>query len=215
MSLLLIVLLSYLAGSIPTSIIVGKLLKGIDIRDYGSKNAGATNTLRVLGWKPALVVMVVDVGKGIFATLVIAKLRIDPVNLDSSLVQIMAGLAAICGHIWTVFAGFRGGKGVATAGGMLIALYPWAALICAGIFFLTVLITRYVSVGSMTASASFPLVLVLLHYIFDIPISYPLFFLSLLIGALIIYTHRSNIRRLLNGTENRFDINYFKKWREN
>lgn len=211
-SLILIIVLAYLVGSFPTSIVVGRMSKRIDIREYGSKNAGATNVFRVLGWKAGLVVAVVDVGKGILATLLVSKIRIDYLTLDHELVQIIAGTSAVIGHIWTVLAKFRGGKGVATAGGMLIALYPWAALICAAIFVTMFLITGYVSLGSMTAAASLPVVLIVLNRMFEISLSNSLLVFSLLVGGLIFYTHRSNIRRLINGTENRFNrLDFAKK----
>ncbi|MFQ5824774.1 MAG: glycerol-3-phosphate 1-O-acyltransferase PlsY [bacterium] len=210
-SLILIIGLAYLVGSFPTSIVVGRMLRRIDIREYGSKNAGGTNVFRVLGWKPGLFVAVVDVGKGILATLLIAKIRIDPVNLDYGLIQIIAGLSAVLGHIWTVLAKFKGGKGVATAAGMLIALYPWAALICFVIFLTMVLMTGYVSLGSITAAASLPFVLLLLGRMSGNTISNSLFLFSLFVGGLIFYTHRSNIRRLINGTENRFNKIDFKR----
>ena len=204
LTLIVIVLLSYLVGSIPTSIIVGKILRGIDIREYGSGNAGATNTFRVLGWKAGVFVIAVDIGKGIFATLVISKLNLTGVPLlASTLLQIIAGVSAVCGHIWTVFAGFRGGKGVSTAAGMIIALYPIAFLICIAIFTIVLFTTRYVSVSSMIAAVSLPIVFVVLQQIGHQPVSSPLLVLSLIMAGLIIFTHRANIRRLLNGTENR------------
>ena len=204
LTLIVIVLLSYLVGSIPTSIIVGKILRGIDIREYGSGNAGATNTFRVLGWKAGVFVIAVDIGKGVFATLVISKLNLTGVPLlASTLLQIIAGVSAVCGHIWTVFAGFRGGKGVSTAAGMIIALYPIAFLICIAIFTIVLFTTRYVSVSSMIAAVSLPIVFVVLQQIGHRPVSSPLLVLSLIMAGLIIFTHRANIRRLLNGTENR------------
>lgn len=206
LSLVTIILLSYLIGSFPTSIVVGRMTRRIDIRDHGSKNAGATNVFRVLGWKSGVVVGLIDVGKGILATLLVSQIRITPIDfLGDEVVQIIAGVSAVIGHIWTVLAKFKGGKGVATAGGMMIALYPWAALICGLIFFTMVLTTRYVSVGSITAAASLPFILILLHYTAGNPVPRSLFIFSLFVGGLIFYTHRSNIRRLINGTENRFD----------
>ncbi|MFQ5865789.1 MAG: glycerol-3-phosphate 1-O-acyltransferase PlsY [bacterium] len=204
-SLILIVVLAYLVGSFPTSIVVGRMTRRIDIREYGSKNAGATNVFRILGWKAGVAVAVVDVGKGILATLLVSKIRLDYLSLNYELVQIIAGVSAVIGHIWTVLAKFKGGKGVATAGGMLVALYPWAALICAVIFITLFLITGYVSLGSMAAAASLPVVLILLDRMFDTSVPNSLFMFSLFVGGLIFYTHRSNIRRLINGTENRFN----------
>ncbi|MFQ5709952.1 MAG: glycerol-3-phosphate 1-O-acyltransferase PlsY [bacterium] len=204
-SLLLIVILGYLVGSFPTSIVVGRMLRRIDIREHGSKNAGATNVFRILGWKAGMVAAVVDVGKGILATLLVSKIRVDPLSLNHEIVQIIAGTSAVMGHIWTVLAKFKGGKGVATACGMLIALFPWAAFLCSIVFVIMVLTTRYVSVGSMSAAASLPFILILFHYTLDDPVPRPLFMVSFFVSGLIFFTHRANIRRLINGTENRFN----------
>jgi len=204
-SLALILLLSYLIGSFPTSIITGKVLRGIDIRDYGSGNAGGTNVFRVLGWKPGVFVMAVDVFKGFLATYYVSRLRIaGPVPVDAVMAQLLAGFAAVFGHVWTVFAGFRGGKGVGTAGGMIIALFPLAAFICFVIFLAVALISRYVSLGSISAALALPIVLLGLNRLFDYPVPKVLFIFSLFATALILFTHRSNIRRLIHGTENRF-----------
>ena len=176
LSLAVIIILSYVAGSIPTSIIMSKLSRGIDIRDYGSGNAGATNVIRVLGWKIGIVVIIVDVGKGVLATLLISKLRIDPVPISHNLVQILAGLSAVLGHIWTIFAGFKGGKGVGTAAGMLFSLYPIAGIICLIVFAVVLLTGRYVSVASMSAAVSLPIVIFILNKFFNYSISIELFY---------------------------------------
>lgn len=207
LSLIAALVASYLVGSIPTSIIVGKILRGrdFDIRREGSGNAGGTNVFRVLGWKPGISVMAIDVGKGVLATLLVSQWQpFGTVYLTATVLQILAGLAAVCGHIWTIFAGFRGGKGVGTAGGMIIALYPVAALICFVIFILVVFFTRYVSLGSLAAAVALPLVLLILPEPAQQGDADALFLFSLLVSGLIIYTHRTNIRRLLSGTENRF-----------
>ena len=136
-----IIILSYLVGSIPTSIIISKLSHGIDIREHGSGNAGGTNVMRVLGWKKGLLVIILDAVKGAFAVVVVARLHygglpfqnVSPFD-DFTLVQIIAGIAAVIGHIWTVFAGFRGGKGIATALGMLIMIITVDMLVALGIF---------------------------------------------------------------------------------
>ena len=120
MDIILVIILSYLAGSIPTSIIMGKLLKGIDIREHGSGNAGGTNALRILGWKAGITTMILDIFKGFAATFWFSKFAMD----GSVPIMIIAGIAAILGHTYTIFAGFKGGKGVGTAAGMLIALFP-------------------------------------------------------------------------------------------
>lgn len=211
LSIITIIFLSYLAGSIPTSIIMSKLTRGIDIRDYGSGNAGATNAIRVLGWKIGIIVIIVDVGKGILATLLISKLRIDPVPISYNLVQIIAGLSAVLGHIWTIFAGFKGGKGVGTAAGMLFSLYPLAGIICLLVFAIVLLGGRYVSVASMCAAISLPIVILLLNKFFNYSISNELFYFAIFMAALIVFTHRSNIKRLIKGEENRIKKISFKR----
>jgi len=210
-SLVLIILFAYLVGSFPTSIVVGRMTRRIDIREHGSKNAGGTNAFRVLGWKAGLFVAVVDILKGVLATLLIAKIRVDPLTLDYELVQIIAGTSAVIGHVWTVLAKFKGGKGVATGAGMIIALFPWASLICFIIFAALVLTTRYVSLGSIIATSSLPFVLLTFDRMFGKSVSNSLLTFSILISCLIIFTHRSNIRRLINGTENRFEKLQFRK----
>lgn len=210
-SLVLIILFAYLVGSFPTSIVVGRMTRRIDIREHGSKNAGGTNAFRVLGWKAGLFVAVVDILKGVLATLLIAKIRVDPLMLDYELVQIIAGTFAVIGHIWTVLAKFKGGKGVATGAGLIIALFPWASLICFIIFAALVLTTRYVSLGSIIATSSLPFVLLTFDRMFGKSVSTSLLTFSILISCLIIFTHRSNIRRLINGTENRFEKLQFRK----
>ncbi len=203
-SLLVIVLLSYLVGSFPSAIVWGRLTRRIDIRDYGSKNPGGTNAFRVLGWRAGVGVSLIDVGKGVLAAALISRIRMDAVPITHEMVQVLAGSFAVVGHIWTVLAKFKGGKGVATAGGMMIAIFPWAALICALVFVAVFWRTRYVSLGSMAAASAFPAALLLLSRFFDKPISNPLLGLSFLISGLIVFTHRDNIRRLLKGTESRF-----------
>jgi len=144
-----IILLSYLVGSIPTSIIVSKLTKGIDIRDYGSGNAGGTNVMRVLGWKQGLFVIILDSLKGVLAVIVIARLHYGAIPFtnvtpfdDFTLIQIIAGIAAVIGHVWTVFAGFRGGKGIATALGMLLMISTIDMLVAVGLFIVVVFVSR-------------------------------------------------------------------------
>ena len=140
--ILLIVLLAYLAGSIPTSVIIGRLFFKKDLRELGSGNAGGTNAFRVYGWRGGVPTVLVDVGKGVAATLLIARLP-APAGMPRELVQVIAGSAAVVGHIWTVFAGFRGGKGVGTAAGMVASLYPLPLLAAAAIFALVLIIERH------------------------------------------------------------------------
>ncbi|MFQ6604547.1 MAG: glycerol-3-phosphate 1-O-acyltransferase PlsY, partial [Fidelibacterota bacterium] len=141
--------LSYVIGSTPTSIIMGKLVRGIDIRDHGSGNAGGTNVFRVLGWKPALVVVIVDVFKGWLPAAVLARiwLELTPIP-DLGVLQILCGFAAVLGHTYTIFAGFKGGKGVGTLAGILIALFPIAFPLCLVVFIVTLILTGYVSLSS-------------------------------------------------------------------
>ncbi len=203
-SLFVIIILSYLIGSFPTAVIAGKLIMKDDIRNHGSGNAGATNVYRVMGWKPALVVVLIDVGKGAVATLLISKIGANSIPLDTTLIRIAAGASAIVGHVWTIFAGFRGGKGVGTAFGVLFALAPIASA-AAGVVWLTlVLVTRIVSIGSITAGILFPITLIVEKKFLNKHISDSLIILGILIALLIIVTHRSNIVRLIRGEENKF-----------
>ena len=208
----IIAILSYLVGSIPTSIIVARMKRGIDIRQHGSGNAGGTNVIRVLGWKAGVFVIALDMAKGLLSTMVIARLMYGPIPFenrtpfdDFTVVQIIAGCAAIMGHIWTLFAGFKGGKGIATAGGMLIGVAPVEVAVSLGVFAIVFLISHYVSLGSLSAAVAFPLTMFFRENIFmvEVPGYNTLIFFSIGISLLIIYTHRSNIRRLLKGTENR------------
>lgn len=210
--LAIIIILSYLVGSIPTSIIYSKYVRGIDIRQYGSGNAGGTNVFRVLGWKPGVGVILFDGLKGYFAVAVIARLYYDPILPGSSvlieeftLVQIIAGASAILGHIWTLFAGFKGGKGIATAAGMMVGIAPIEFAVSLAVFTIVLLSSRFVSLGSICAAIAFPLTLVFRWNIFHAEIRdySTLVYFSIAIAGLLIFTHRSNIKRLLQGTENR------------
>jgi glycerol-3-phosphate acyltransferase PlsY len=202
------ILLSYLLGSFPTAIVTGKLLRGIDVRQHGSGNAGATNVFRVLGWKAGLFVLLVDMAKGFIATVLVYKLAVGAVPLQPVVLQIIAGMSAVFGHIWTVFAGFKGGKGVGTGAGMIVGLVPQAVLAGLIVFIIVFATTRYVSLGSITASLTIPIFLFLQKYAFHQPVQTPILILGILVPVLILYTHRSNIQRLLQGTENRIE---FKK----
>jgi acyl phosphate:glycerol-3-phosphate acyltransferase len=207
-----IAILSYLIGSIPTSIIVSRARRGIDIRQHGSKNAGGTNVFRVLGWKAGVFVVLMDMAKGLVATIFVARLMYGPIPFenatpfdDFTVVQIIAGCAAILGHVWTLFAGFKGGKGMATAGGMLLGIAPIEVAVSFGVFSLVLIVSHYVSLGSLSAAVTFPLTMFFRENVFmvDIPGYNTLIFFSIGISLLIIYTHRANIKRLLAGTENR------------
>jgi glycerol-3-phosphate acyltransferase PlsY len=225
LSLITIVILSYLVGSIPTGIIIGKLIKGIDLRQYGSGSMGGTNAFRVLGWKAGLFVAVFDVLKGTFATLIVSQIRLgesftdkmisnvtgtlsltDSFSLSIFIVQLIAGVSAILGHIWTVFAGFKGGKGVATAAGMVIGLAPFQMAICFPIWLILLVSTRYMSIASMITAVSFPVVIIIQKYFLEQKIQNELLYFGIAIAILIVFTHRSNIKRLLSGTENRLSF---------
>jgi glycerol-3-phosphate acyltransferase PlsY len=207
LNLLLVILIAYLFGSFPTAILAGKLLKKIDIRDYGSGNAGATNVFRVLGWKAGLTVLLIDMFKGFVPVYFVAPYFQPDPNLVIYF-QVAAAIAAIAGHIWTIFAGFKGGKGVGTSAGAFLGLAPLPLVIALVVFVIIVALTRYVSLGSLLAALTFLLVLVLQKYMLGVPVSDVLIYLSVVIVALIWYAHRSNIKRLLQGNENKIE---FKK----
>jgi len=213
-----IIILSYLIGSIPTSLIISRAAKGIDIREHGSGNAGGTNVIRVLGWKHGLLVILLDAFKGVLAVIVVARLHYGSMPFenatpfdDFTLVQIIAGISAVVGHIWTVFAGFKGGKGIATALGMLLMIVTVDMLIAIGVFILVVTFSRYVSLGSLAAAVAVPLTLIVRENVFnvDIPSYNTLLPFLIFVSLLVIYTHRKNVIRLLNGNENK--ISFSKK----
>ena len=205
--LILLLSASYVTGSIPTSIIVSKVFKGIDIREHGSGNAGATNVFRVLGWKQALIVVVVDIFKGWLPAAVYATslFQGQPIE-ETGVLQILCGFAAVLGHTYTIFAEFKGGKGVGTLGGMLLALFPVSVPLCLIVFAVVLILTGYVYLGSILASAALPIFLFILPplgFADTAPLSLLIF--SLLVPWFIIFTHRSNITRLRSGDENRFE----------
>ncbi len=209
----IVVLLSYIIGSIPTSIILSKWRHGFDIRTKGSGNAGGTNVFRVLGWKSGLFVTVFDAMKAVIATTIIARLFWDPTLPfynrtpfdDFTIIQMICGAAAIVGHIWTVFAGFKGGKGIACGAGMLIGIAPTEFAVSVAVFLAVLYAWKYVSLGSIAAAIAFPLCLLVRHNIlYDEIHSYKtLIFFSIGVAILLVYSHRKNIRRLLEGTENK------------
>ncbi|RXK86497.1 glycerol-3-phosphate 1-O-acyltransferase PlsY [Filimonas effusa] len=199
----LLIVVAYLIGSIPTSIWVSRYFFGIDIRDYGSGNAGATNTYRVLGSKWGTFVMVVDVLKGVLATslyIFIPHYMVD--SWDRTNFMIGLGLAAVVGHIFPLYADFKGGKGVATLLGMAVAIQPLVALCCIGVFLLVLYLTRFVSLSSILASVSFA---VFILFIFNE--REPLYrVFAIAVALMVILTHQKNINRLLKGTESKIPI---------
>jgi glycerol-3-phosphate acyltransferase PlsY len=186
-------LIAYLVGSIPTSYLAARLAAGIDLRQHGSGNLGATNLYRVLGWKYAVPVGVFDALKGAIPVLWIA-----PWSGSSAWLPVILGAVAVLGHVYSVFVRFHGGKGVATAAGVVAALAPAAFAASAGVWLLVVWLSGYVSVGSISAALFFPL-----GVLFFGPRSRQVLAVGIGLALLIMYTHRSNIRRLLQGTESR------------
>ncbi|PLT32496.1 glycerol-3-phosphate 1-O-acyltransferase PlsY [Bacillus sp. V5-8f] len=190
MSIIIItILLAYLIGSIPSGLIIGKVFYKTDIREHGSKNLGGTNTFRTLGVKAGLVVTVMDILKGTLAT----KL---PDILDADIHLLIAGVVAVIGHMYPVFAGFRGGKAVATSGGILLAYEPLLFLLLVLAFFLSLYLTKYVSLSSMIV-AIIALVYTLITDITDIP----LLIVLTVLAIFIFYRHRANIKRIIDKTE--------------
>jgi glycerol-3-phosphate acyltransferase PlsY len=205
---LTLILMAYMLGSIPSAVWVGKMLYGIDVRDYGSGNAGATNTFRVLGKKAGLPVLIMDILKGFLAVKMVwltGKYLPDTqqfINLELSL-----GIASLLGHIFPIFAGFRGGKGVATLLGILCAVHIGAALICIGVFVLTLLLTQYVSLSSMMAALTFPISIMFIYHE-TVP---GLNIFAMFVCILVLITHQKNIERLLRGEEGKVGFLHRRK----
>jgi glycerol-3-phosphate acyltransferase PlsY len=203
MNELLLIVFAYLIGSVPTAVWVSRRFFGIDIRDYGSGNAGATNTYRVLGAKWGTLVMIVDMLKGIAATCLYLLLpHYVHDEWDRTNLMVGLGLAAVVGHIFPLWAGFRGGKGVATLFGMIVAIQPLVAVCCVGVFMLVLYLTRFVSLSSILAGISFA---VFILFIFNDDVTlYRVF--SVAVALMVILTHQKNINRIINGTESKVPI---------
>lgn len=199
----LLIAIAYCIGSIPTAIWVSKRFFGIDIRDYGSGNAGATNTFRVLGPRWGSFVMLIDIIKGVIATSLYILLPYYLTNeWDRTNLMIGLGLAAVVGHIFPIWAGFRGGKGVATLLGMAVAIQPLVAICCIGVFLLVLYLTRFVSLSSILAGIAF---MVFILFIFNEQETlYRIF--AVLVALMVVLTHQKNITRLLKGTESKVPI---------
>lgn len=201
---ILLIFAAYLLGSVPSAVWIGRRFYGTDIREHGSRNAGATNTLRVLGRKAAMIVFAMDVLKG-FAAVSLCWLSGYSHGSDYLFdLKVTLVAAAVLGHIFPIFAGFKGGKGVATLAGATLGVYPSAVAICLVVFMIVLLATRYVSLSSMAGGVSFPLII---YFVFG-ERSTSLIIYSIVVACLLIFTHRKNIKRLIKGTESRI---YFCK----
>ena len=196
--LIIMLVVSYLIGSIPTSYILGMRLCGVGLRKSGSGNPGATNAFRVLGWKIGVSVLLIDILKGFLPTLLVLKWKGGGGVMAPADMALLAGIAAIAGHMFTVFLRFKGGKGVATGVGVFLALAPKALLPTLAVCLLIIAVSRYVSLGSLIGSALLPVL---------IGVFYPertlLIFITAAIGLMLIIRHRSNIGRLLRGKEHK------------
>ncbi len=198
------IVIAYLLGSIPTSYIFGRILKKIDIRNFGSGNVGATNALRILGWKTGLVVMILDAFKGYISLTIARKLLVDSSG-NMPIVLVFVGMAAIAGHIFTIFLSFKGGKGVSTSAGVFLNLATLPLLAALIVFIITVWITRYVSFGSILATITL-FVGELFVNIFNGYMELEILILTFLISLFIIVKHKTNIERLIKGNENKISF---------
>ena len=203
MNELLLVILAYLIGSIPSAVWVSQRFFNIDIRDYGSGNAGATNVYRTLGSKWGTIVMLIDMLKGMIAVK-LALLLPEYADLETAFqnLQIILGMAAVLGHVFPIWADFKGGKGVATLFGMVLGISPLTALSCIGVFALVLYLTRFVSLSSILASIAFP---VFILVIFDVDDQFYRVF-AIAVALLVILTHQKNIGRLIRGEESKVSI---------
>jgi len=206
LSTIAVIIASYLLGSIPTAVWVGKIFFGIDVRDHGSGNAGATNTIRVLGPGAGIPVFIIDVMKG-FAAVELTYLIKDNFGTHNeyfAMFKVILSFIVVVGHVFPIFAGFRGGKGISTSLGVVLALFPYSAIVATVVFITMLIIFHYVSLGSITAAVIFPFVNI---FIFDAR-EWAYLVFSIVISLFVIIMHRKNIKRLLSGEESKF---FFKK----
>lgn len=210
LGLVFTIVFSYLLGSVNSAITVCRILKQDDIRKYGSKNAGLTNVLRVYGKGPALATLLFDLAKGVIAVLVCRFIVTNLLNVtlfnNEMFIGYVAGLCVMLGHIFPVFYGFHGGKGVLIAATTLLAIDPLTCVFALSVFIIVVAITKYVSVGSICAGYAYPLFTVITQLLRDINGVWLNTFMALVIGVLITYMHRTNIERLKAGTENKLSL---------
>ncbi|MDY4010772.1 MAG: glycerol-3-phosphate 1-O-acyltransferase PlsY [Fusobacterium gastrosuis] len=194
MKFIIMLILCYFAGAIPSGVWIGKIFKGIDVRDYGSKNSGATNCYRVMGAKLGIAVLVVDILKGFLPMLIASKYVTGPFQ------TVFLGMVIILAHTYSCFINFKGGKGVATSLGVFLFLAPYVILVLILVFFTVFAMFRYVSLASIISAGALPI----LVFIMDKSNNIYLFVLSLIIGVFVIYRHKTNIERLYRGTETKF-----------
>ncbi len=203
-----ILLFAYLLGSVPNAVWIGRFFFNTDVREHGSKNAGSTNTIRVLGYKAGLPVLLLDILKGFLAVkLIYFTFYYIPATGEYINFQLLLGLAVIIGHIFPVFANFRGGKGVATLIGVILAIDPVSTVICIGVFLVTLIITKYVSLSSMIAGLSFPILVIV---VFNTTTSSLVIF-SLIVFVLLLFTHQKNIERLVRREESKANFLFRRK----
>ncbi len=202
--LTLALIASYLVGSIPSALIAGRILGGIDIREHGSGNVGATNVYRVFGMKPYIATLLADMFKGFAAVVFIAPTGSGLISEQRT--ALLCGVFAVVGHIWTIFAQFKGGKGVATAGGMLLGLDPVVTLAAVAVYLLVTLTTKYVALGSISAGITVPILLSVKKLALGYQTPVELIFITLALSILIVFTHRGNIARLLRGEEDKTEF---------
>jgi acyl phosphate:glycerol-3-phosphate acyltransferase len=212
-NLFFVIIASYLVGSIPFGVIISKRFRGFDIRTKGSGNIGSTNAFRVLGWKLGLTVQILDLAKGLGVILLATAFfnglpfhNATPFQ-DITVFRLMAGCSAVLGHVFTIFAGFRGGKGISTAAGMLIGIAPVELAVAVGIFLLVVFLSGYVSLASIIAAITLPTTMFLRENAFGVQITgyNTMIFFAIGLSSFLIYTHRANIKRLLAKREHRFE----------
>jgi glycerol-3-phosphate acyltransferase PlsY len=201
------ILIGYLLGSVPTAVWIGKQFYEIDVREHGSKNAGATNTFRVLGKKPGIIVLVIDVIKGILASIFPIVFN-DFFEISYAFLislRLLSSIFSMVGHVLPIFAQFKGGKGVATSLGVLIGLQPFAALLCFGAFLMIFIISKYVSLGAIISAMIYPFIV----YYVDPNVLFHEMIFTVILSSTVIFTHRKNISRLIKGEENK--MNLFKR----
>ncbi len=204
MLLFIIIILGYFIGSIPTAVWVGKAFRNIDIREHGSKNAGATNTFRVLGKRFGWFVLLIDVSKGVLAACLphFFTHMLLGYKDEFLILQLCGAFSAVVGHVFPIFANFRGGKGVATSLGIVIGINPYAAIVCLAIFLIVFISSRYVSLGAITSALCFPFI----SYFMINEDARIMIVFTVVLGVMVILAHRKNIDRLLKGEENKMNL---------